>query len=302
MHALTEAEIRWFDDFFSPAGFRFRGAVVVTLPLGMDVVEDEIAFAHDHGIHAVILAGNPANVAVHQPGLNSHYYDRMWSALSERNMAAVFHPGWSREKPRLEFDGSDYNPGWESLMFMRMGRDTQDALPQLLMGAVPQRFPNLKFGTVEARTTWIPPLLGQLDDMVKQLDGSHSSIRYELLPSEMWRRQGFASGPLEVEDIAGRDEVGIENIAWGSDYPHAEGTWPISRRWLGYLFRDVPRAETDLMVGGNAARIFGFDLEKLAQTPAAAQPWLSAEEAAKWHYEAESEQALFRELVADPEG
>ena len=210
--------------------------------------------------------------------------------------------GGAGKSRAVEFDGSDYNPGWEGLAFMRMGRDTQDALPQLLLGAVPQRYPNLTFGTVEARTTWIPPILQQLDDMVKNIDGSESSIRYELLPSEMWRRQGFASGPLEVEDVAGRYEVGVENIAWGSDYPHAEGTWPISRRWVGYLFQDVPREETDLMVAGNAARIFGFDLDKLAQTPAAAQPWPSAEETAKWHYGSESEQALFRELVTDSEG
>ena len=42
MHALTEAEIRWFEDFFSPAAHRFKGAVAVTLPLGMDVVVQEI--------------------------------------------------------------------------------------------------------------------------------------------------------------------------------------------------------------------------------------------------------------------
>ena len=256
MHALTQAEIRWFHDFFSPAAFRFRGAVVVTVALGVDVIVKEIEEACEHGIKAVILAGNPKNVAVHQPGLNSHYYDPMWAALSERNMAVVFHPGWSREKPLVEFDGSDYDPGWEGLAFMRMSNDTREALPQLLLGAVPQRYPDLKFGFVEARTTWIPPILEQLDSTVKHI--AKSSIRYELLPSEMWLRQGFASGPLESDDIENRYQVGVENIAWGSDYPHSEGTWPISRRWVGYLFDNVPREETDLMVAGNAARSLRF--------------------------------------------
>jgi len=296
MHALTQAEIRWFDDFFSPAAYRFRGAVVVTLPLGMDAVVREIDQACAHGIRAIILAGNPGNVGMHQPTYNSHYYDPMWGALAERGMALVFHPGWSREKPLVEFAGSDYEPGWEGLNAIRMHEDTEAALPQLLLGAVPQRYPNLKFGFVEAHAMWIPQALQRLDGIVRSV--GESSVRYELLPSEMWRRQGFASGPLEAEDVDARYGVGVENLAWGSDYPHSEGTWPISRRWLGYLFRDVPREETDLIVAGNAARLFGFDLEKLAETPAAAVPWPDAEESAHWHHDT-SQQPFFRELVSE---
>ena len=96
-------------------------------------------------------------------------------------------------------------------------------------------------------------------------DPKATSVRYDLLPSEMWHRQFCACGPLEIEDIEGRYEVGVANIAWGSDYPHSEGTWPISRRWLGFLFKDLTREETDLLVSGNAARFLGFDLDALAR-------------------------------------
>jgi predicted TIM-barrel fold metal-dependent hydrolase len=297
MHALTLAEIRWFHEFFAPAAFRFRGAVVVTLPLGMNVVVEEIEIAHQHGIRAVILAGQPRNVGIHQPTLNSIYYDPMWRALAERDMAAVFHPGWSREKPLLEFEGTDYDPGWEGLTFMRLGSDTHDAMPQLLLGAVPQRHPNLRFGFIETGSTWIPPILAQLDRTVKGV--GESSIKYEMLPSEMWHRQGFTSGPLEPADIDNRDRVGVENLAWGSDYPHSEGTWPISRQWLGYLFRDVPDQETQLMTAGNAVRIFGFDIAQLAETPAARQPWPTPEETAKWHQDAQDDHPFFKTLVKD---
>jgi predicted TIM-barrel fold metal-dependent hydrolase len=297
MHALTQAEIRWFADFFSPAAHRFRGAVVATLGLGMTAVVDEIEQAYEHGIRGVILAGNPRNVGIHQPGYNSRYYDPMWDALNEREMAIVFHPGWSRDKPLLEFSGSPQELGWEGLKFMVMSQECREALPPLLLGAVPQRYPRLRIGFVEASTGWIPPLLAQLDGIVKNI--GESSVHFDLLPSEMWRRQCFASGPLEPQDIEDRYEVGVENLAWGSDYPHAEGTWPLSRRWLGYLFKDVPRHETDLMVSGNAARIFGFDLDELATTPAAAVPWPTAAEAARWHFDDAhaDEGTMFRELV-----
>ncbi len=46
---------------------------------------------------------------------------------------------------------------------------------------------------------------------------------------------------------------------WGSDYPHDEGTAPYSREGLRLAYAGLPREEVAAMVGGNAARVYGFD-------------------------------------------
>ncbi len=54
---------------------------------------------------------------------------------------------------------------------------------------------------------------------------------------------------------------------WGSDYPHLEGCWPYSRQHLRLAFAGVPEDEVRLLVGRNAADVYGFDwplLERLA--------------------------------------
>jgi hypothetical protein len=51
---------------------------------------------------------------------------------------------------------------------------------------------------------------------------------------------------------------------WGSDYPHYEGTAPYTREALRYTFSGVPTAELAAMLGGNAAAVYGFDLDALA--------------------------------------
>ena len=61
-----------------------------------------------------------------------------------------------------------------------------------------------------------------------------------------------------------RHEIGLENIMWGSDYPHPEGTWPETRKQMADAFRGVPESDLVAMLGGNAARVYGFDTEKLA--------------------------------------
>jgi hypothetical protein len=61
-----------------------------------------------------------------------------------------------------------------------------------------------------------------------------------------------------------RYEIGVDNILWGSDFPHPEGTWPDTRAWLSRTFHDIPVAETRRMLGLAAAEVFGFDTQELA--------------------------------------
>ena len=64
-------------------------------------------------------------------------------------------------------------------------------------------------------------------------------------------------------EVERRHEIGLGNILWGSDYPHPEGTWPETSRHLLETFRGVPEEELAMMLGGNAARVYNFDLGKL---------------------------------------
>jgi uncharacterized protein len=51
-------------------------------------------------------------------------------------------------------------------------------------------------------------------------------------------------------------EVGAHNLMWANDYPHTDTTWPESRRVIEEHFRNFPPEARDLIVGGNAARIY----------------------------------------------
>jgi predicted TIM-barrel fold metal-dependent hydrolase len=64
-------------------------------------------------------------------------------------------------------------------------------------------------------------------------------------------------------EVEMRHQIGVEFIMWGSDYPHAEGTWPRTRETLAEVFCGVPDTELEAMLGGNAARFYGFDPERL---------------------------------------
>jgi hypothetical protein len=95
-------------------------------------------------------------------------------------------------------------------------------------------------------------------------------------PSEYVNRGVFYAasvmGPTEIER---RCQIGLDNLMWGSDYPHPEGTWPHTREWLADRFGGVPQDETRRILGLTAAQLYHFDLralephvERVGPTPA----------------------------------
>jgi predicted TIM-barrel fold metal-dependent hydrolase len=64
-------------------------------------------------------------------------------------------------------------------------------------------------------------------------------------------------------DIEVRHQIGLDQIMWGSDYPHPEGTWPQTDQQMFDTFHDIPEEEIAAMVGGNAIHFYGLDGEKL---------------------------------------
>jgi hypothetical protein len=45
-------------------------------------------------------------------------------------------------------------------------------------------------------------------------------------------------------ELAQRYEIGVDNILWGGDFPHPEGSWPDTRAWLRRTLHDIPVTET----------------------------------------------------------
>jgi hypothetical protein len=67
--------------------------------------------------------------------------------------------------------------------------------------------------------------------------------------------------PADIRAALGR--VGIDRVMWGSDYPHEEGTLPFTREHLRQVMHDLAPEQIQEIVGGNAAAVYGFDLEAL---------------------------------------
>jgi len=146
------------------------------------------------------------------------------------------------------------------------------------MSGVFERYPRLKYILTESGCAWAPDMLASLDRIhygikagaIGEMDYSKMDWVLKEPPSFYARRNCFygASFP-SLAELNGREEVGIEQICWGNDYPHYEGTFPYNLESLQLTFGGIPDRERRMILGENAARLYNFDLEALK--PLAAQ-------------------------------
>jgi hypothetical protein len=95
--------------------------------------------------------------------------------------------------------------------------------------------------------------------------GSSLTAHMTMRPSEYFDRNCWiGASNTRRRELARRYEIGVGNLMWGNDFPHPEGTWPHTREWLRNAFCDIPVEETKLLLGGSAAGVYNFDVEKLA--------------------------------------
>jgi hypothetical protein len=79
------------------------------------------------------------------------------------------------------------------------------------------------------------------------------------------------SSPHRAE-VEMRHAIGVEQFAFGQDFPHWEGLWPNTLDWLRHAFHGVDEAELRAILGGNATRFFGLPADRLTAVAARIGP------------------------------
>ena len=128
-------------------------------------------------------------------------------------------------------------------------------LMAIIFAGVLEHHPGLRMVIGESGIGWIPYILDHMDleweDQFKDLD-------LKMKPSDYWRRQCYATYQSDRIGIKLLDEIGENNIMWGSDFPHPDGIWPDSQEYIQRELGHLPSATRHAIVCGNAAKLYGF--------------------------------------------
>ncbi len=256
--AGAQAHNRWLADLCSNSPERRRGVALVPITAPMHEVLAEIRRIKADGLGAVMI---PA-MWMNQTPYHDRTYDPVWALCEEMDLPIVTHSG-----PAARSEYGDHLGIYVTEVTWWPARP----MWFMLWSGVFERYPKLKFGVTEAGCWWLPALmwfwdrlfLGQKGTEKLGLDPFRGSV--SMPPSDYIDRNCFiGASNTKRRELGMRYEIGVDNIMWGNDFPHPEGTWPHTRSWLQKTFHDIPIDETRRMVGLAAAEVYGFDLIALA--------------------------------------
>ena len=200
------------------------------------------------------------------PSYNDPVYNPVWAAAAEAGLPVHTHSG-------VGPDEADYGftPGLLAIYTVESYWWAARPLWSLVLGGVFERYPALKYVIAENGAWWAPDIVIRMD---RKWEGDHATRKFgpsafrdgmTLKPSEYFHRNCyFAASVMGPDEIDRRYDIGVDNLMWGSDYPHPEGTWPHTREWLAERFGRVPQDEARRILGLTAAPLYRFDLAALA--------------------------------------
>jgi predicted TIM-barrel fold metal-dependent hydrolase len=260
---------RGLADFCAAAPGRRAGCLPIDLH-DMDRAVEEIAWARDAGIFGGIML--PAmSVRGGLPGYADDYYEPLWSACEDHGMVVNLHTGASGTATDAKYLYDEKHAGFLGLYEVFVF--TRRPLWFMIFGGVFDRHPDLKVAVTENGVQWLPSLVRDMESFFDTHGGApvRSYLRHR--PSEYVERHVYLGGSLMKRyEAEMREEVGVDRLMWGADYPHLEGAAPVHRLVLRHVFGGLPEEDLRRILGLNAVELFGFDLGRLEEVAARVGP------------------------------
>ncbi|MET8274337.1 MULTISPECIES: amidohydrolase family protein [unclassified Streptomyces] len=275
--AGLRAHNRWLADFCADVPGRRAGVAQILLNEPAEAVR-EVRRTKEAGLTGgILLPGTPPGSGI--PELYSQVYDPLWAVCEELDVP-VNHHGGSASPPLGD------EPAARAVFMVETTWFSHRALWHLIFGGAFRRHPGLKLVLTEQGSGWIPGVVEMLDyyhgrlvaaasraSTAESKFGAGLAASMGASPGEVWRDNCFVGASfMRPHEVPLRNRIGLDKIMWGSDYPHDEGTAPYSREGLRIAYAGLPPDEIAAMVGGNAARVYGFDLSALDRIAATTGP------------------------------
>ena len=258
MSAIFRAYNDWLAEFCRRDPSRLKGIAMINLDDVGDGIR-ELERAARLGLAGAMITEYPLEHRRYdQPA-----YEPFWAAAASLGMPLSLHTATRRQ-------GKIRGAGDKTLRDAS-SRSTKAFYPALslcdmIFSGVFERHPALRLAIVEFELSWAPNILAAMDYTYRERHGE-AIYRFKdgMRPSDFFHRNVVLSFQEDAIGIRLRDVIGVDNMMWGSDYPHSESTFPRSRKILEEILAGVPDDEGVKIAGANTARVYRFDVARLAR-------------------------------------
>ncbi len=254
---LELACVQAYNDFLVEewAGHSPRFVPQCVVPISStQAAADELRRAVAKGHRGVILPSLPWHLK-DVPHINDEAWDVVWAACQELEAPVCFHAGVSPSTQLETWSG--FSPTLAAAMSsITAPASTIPIVANILFSRILTRFPRLKIVFAETTLAWGAYEIETADHQFER-QRLHTE-GYNMKPSELFHRQCYLTGWYDRAAFLVRHYLGVENMLWQTAFPQANSTWPNTRDYINRSFEGVPANEREMVLSGNAAKLYGL--------------------------------------------
>jgi predicted TIM-barrel fold metal-dependent hydrolase len=239
----------WLADFCRAHPDRYAGLACIPSH-DVDAAVDEIKHVAKTGVVRGLEIAN----RIGMKPLYDPWWAPVWDVVAETRLPVHLHtiggglPDLSKLEPKVA--RAAFATAISSFqMYMSL------PLMAMIFAGVLEHHPQIRLVIGESGIGWIPYILDHMDleweDQFKDLD-------LKMRPSDYWHRQCYATYQSDRIGIKMLDEIGEDNIMWGSDFPHPDGVWPDSQEYIQRELGHLPERARRKVTCENAGKLYGF--------------------------------------------
>jgi uncharacterized protein len=239
----------WLVDFCKHDSDRFIG--LACLPYGdIDAAVQEI-----HRVAKLGLRGLELSCSWDMEPMWHPVWEPLWKAVHEVNLPLHFHTFPAIAPNVLDKATGQSRRAAFFTVVSGFQMNLVNILAAVVGAAVLERYPNVRISFGESGIGWIPYALDRMDF---EWEDRFRDLGLTMKPSDYWRRQ--CKGTFQFDRIGTKliDEMGVESLMWGSDYPHADGVWPESSKYIEEQFGHLPADVVQKITCENAGSFYGL--------------------------------------------
>jgi len=239
----------WLYDYAAAADGRLYGFAAIPLQdpeAGLAELERVIKMGYKGGC---IPCSSP-----YERPYQDECYEPIWSLAEEAGFPLSMHVGTNAYRPPQTRSKADKR---DSIVdYANAPVTIQRTLVELICRGVATRHPNLQFVVAEFNAGWIAHWLDRADQGLLREYRFKSQDYTGERPHEIWLRQFHATIEDDRPAILTRELIGVDNLMWGSDYPHVDSTWPCSQAVLDEIFVAVPAEARQAITYDNVKALY----------------------------------------------
>jgi predicted TIM-barrel fold metal-dependent hydrolase len=218
----------------------------------MDALVAEVHRVAAKGCRAISMPELPHIQGL--PTYQSEYWDPFFTAISDEDMVMCLHIGMGLDAINM---GPDFSP--DNFMVLST-QVTVLSVQDLLWGPAMRKYPKLKVAFSEGGIGWIPFLIDRIDRHYDNQRWTGQDFGGKL-PSEVFREHSLACFISDPTSLKLYREIGIDIIAFETDYPHSDSLWPDAPEALLQQCEGAGMSDDDIdkISWKNVARFCGYD-------------------------------------------